>query len=272
MKYERAGNRANKLLKPIGLVLPEARSTKLILGDTPGGSEQKLLATQAADEVSTTATMPPTRDSDADVMDGTVAIRENATMTSGVVQGASMRQQPIPSAPDLFGIFRRFGRKYVNSKDEQASPPGGGVGASTTESRVQPELAEMLAAHPHVLTKQLAVYTQAADDEVRLQERRVRAANAVLCSTESVIAGLEESSKKDVDLLEELKGVASNVQQMYVLAEMTEAVDAAEAHFARMEELTANVVELAAELRIYVATANVRCADHFGHVPVSRRK
>ena len=103
----------------------------------------------------------------------------------------------------------------------------------------------------------------AVDSEVRAQETYLQAANAVLCSSEPIISGLEESSKRDVFLLKELKNVARNVQQVYVLAEMAEAVEAAEVHLRRLEELSANVIDLTAELRTYATNANVRCGKRF---------
>lgn len=240
MKYERAGSRANKLLKPIGLSLPEAKGNGLLLGRAPSGSAGKLLE---ASDASLTANSSPSR------ILGSRRLETTPAVVEPLAKEVSARREARPPAPDPVGVFDRFKRKGVDAQ-------GGGI--SFTERA----LAEMLASQPDVLTKQLSKCIDSIDDEVQFQERGVRAANAVLCSTEPVIAGLEEGLEREAVLLEELKNVTRNVQQMYVLAEMSEAVEAAETYLRRLEVLSANVVELAVYLEAYIGGENARHGDY----------
>lgn len=241
MKYERAGSRANKLLKPIGLSLPEAKRNGLLLGRTPSGSMGKLLE---ASDASLAANSSPSR------ILGSRRLETTPAVVEPLVQEVSARREAMPPAPDPVGVFDRFERKGVDAQ-------GGGVYSSTERA-----LAEMLASQPDVFTKQLSKCIDSIGDEVRLQERGVRAANAVLCSTEPVIAGLEEALEREAVLLEELKNVTRNVQQMYVLAEMSEAVEAAETYLRRLGDLSANVVELAVYLEAYIGGETARHGDY----------
>ncbi|CBJ25588.1 expressed unknown protein [Ectocarpus siliculosus] len=238
VKYERAGSRANKLLKPIGLSLPEAKRNGLLLGRTPSGSAGKRLE---ASDASLAANSSPSR------ILGSRRLETTPAVVEPLVQEVSARREAMTPAPDPVGVFDRFERKGVDAQ-------GGGI--SSTERA----LAEMLASQPDVFTKQLSKCVDSIGNEVQLQERGVRAANAVLCATEPVIAGLEEALEREAVLLEELKNVTRNVQQMYVLAEMSEAVEAAETYLRRLEVLSANVVELAVCLEAYIGGETVRIA------------
>ncbi|CAM9994999.1 unnamed protein product [Ectocarpus sp. 6 AP-2014] len=240
VKYERAGSRANKLLKPIGLSLPEAKRNGLLLGRTPSGSAGKLLE---ASDASLAANSSPSR------ILGSRRLETTPAVVEPLVQEVSARLEAMTPAPDPVGVFDRFERKGVDAQ-------GGGI--SSTERA----LAEMLASQPDVFTKQLSKCVDSIGNEVQLQERGVRAANAVLCATEPVIAGLEEALEREAVLLEELKNVTRNVQQMYVLAEMSEAVEAAETYLRRLEVLSANVVELAVCLEAYIGGETVRHGDY----------
>lgn len=249
VKYERAGSRANKLLRPIGISLPEAQENRLLLGPTPSGSGGNLLEGNDTDGVSST------RIDYSNTLEASPAVGQTsaAEAKDKLMQDASARLEPTPPAPDPVRAVNRFRRKRDNAKWPRISRD-----ATAAESKVDSVLAEMLTSQLHVLTKELLNCVEAVDDEMQLQQRGVKAANAVLCSTEPVFAGLEESLARETVLLEELNNVARNVQQSYVLAEMTEAVEAAKAFLERLEELSAHVVQLASELKAYVATADVR--------------
>lgn len=251
VKYERAGSRANKLLKPIGIALPEAQENRLLLGPSRG-SGSKLL------EASDTSGASGAQIYGASTIKGSPAVGQSTATDAEdkLLREASVRLEPTPPAPDPFRAVRRFRRKGANARGQRTSPD-----ASVAKSKVDPVLAKMLTSQLEVLEQELLNSVQAVDDEMRLRKRGVKAATAVLCSTEPVIAGLEEGLAREVALLEELKNVARNVQQTYVLAEMTEAVEAAKVYLKRMEGLSAHVVELAVELRPYVAAADTRY-DH----------
>ncbi|CAN0569271.1 unnamed protein product, partial [Ectocarpus sp. 12 AP-2014] len=236
VKYERAGSRANKLLKPIGLSLPEAKRNGLLLGRTRSGSAGKLLE---ASDASLAANSSPSR------ILGSRRLETTPAVVEPPVQEVSARREAMPPAPDLVSVFDRFEQKGVDAQ--------GGELSSTERA-----LAEMLASQPDVFTKQLSKCIDSIGDEVQLQERGVRAANAVLCSTEAVITGLDEALERVAVNLEELKNVTRNVQQMYVLAEMSEAVEAAETYLRRLEDLSANVVELAVYLEAYIGGETAR--------------
>ncbi|CAM9124065.1 unnamed protein product [Ectocarpus fasciculatus] len=240
VKYERAGSRANKLLKPIGISLPEAKGNGLLLGRTPNDSAGKLLE---ASDASLASNPSPSR------ILGSRPLETTPAVVEPLAQEVSARREAMPPARDSVGVFDRFKRKDVDAK---------GAEMSSTDRA----LAEMLASQPDVVSKELAKCIDSIDDEVQLQERGVRAANAVLCSTEPVIAGLEEALEGEAVLLEELKNVTRNVQQMYVLAEMSEAVEAAETYLRRLEVLSANVVELAVYMEAYIGGENARHGDY----------
>lgn len=260
VKYERAGSRANKLLKPIGISLPEAKDNSFLLGRTPSGSGTKLLDARDTNGTSIAASSSPALVPGLNIMESSPEVGESTIAESkrNVSREIAARREPIPPAPDPFGVFGSFRRKGADAKGKPNFPNSG-----VAESKFEPALAAMLASQLDVLRKELLNCVEAVDDEVRLQERGVRAANAVLCSTEPVIAGLEESLEREGAVRAELQNVARNVQQVYVLAEMTEAVEAADTYVGRLEELSANVLELAFELEAYVATADVRYGDHF---------
>lgn len=253
IKYERAGSRANKLLKPIGISLPEAQD-RLLLGPTPSGPNGKLLEASGTNRVSSARVV------------GSNTIGRSPAVGQSTAAGAknkllrevSARLEPTPPAPDVFRVVSRSRQNGANAGGQRKSP-----GVSVAESKVDSILAKTLTYQLDVLTNGLLKSVQAVDDEMRLRKRGVKAANAVLCSTEPVIAGLEESLEREVALLQELKNVARDVQQAYVLAEMTEAVEAAETYLEGLEGLSAHVVELAFALRAYVATADIR----YGHPP-----
>lgn len=240
MKYERAGSRANKLLKPIGISLPEGKGNGLLLGRTSNDSAGKLLK---ASDASLASNPSPSR------ILGSRPLETTPAVVEPLAQEVSARREAMPPARDSVGVFDRFKRKDVDAK---------GADMSSTDRA----LAEMLASQPDVVSKELAKCIDSIDDEVQLHERGVRAANAVLCSTEPVIAGLEEALEGEAVLLEELKNVTRNVQQMYVLAEMSEAVEAAETYLRRLEVLSANVVELAVYMEAYIGGENARHGDY----------
>ncbi|CAB1100397.1 unnamed protein product [Ectocarpus sp. CCAP 1310/34] len=249
VKYERAGSRANKLLRPIGLSLPEAKRNGLLLGRTPSGSAGKILE---ASDASLAANPSPSR------ILGSRRLETTPAVVEPPIQEVSARREVMPPLPDLVGVFDRFGRKGVDAR--------GGELSSTERA-----LAEMLASQPDVFTKQLSKCIDSIGDEVQMQERGLRAANAVLCSTEPVIAGLEEALEREAVLLEELKNVTRNVQQTYVLAEMSEAVEAAETYLRRLEDLSANVVELAVYLEAYIGGETARHGEYSSRLNLKSR-
>lgn len=258
MKYERAGSRANKLLKPVGLLLPEAKDNTFLFGRKPDDSSERLLEAPASDEVSKAAALLPTRKPDAGIIGKADTREDSRPIGTGESREASVRREPLPPAPDPFGIFTRFRQTTSSQKDRDLS-------ASVEVATKEPELgtdvalAAILAARPHVLSKELVVCSEYAYNEVRLQEQSKLAAEAMLCSTEPVLVELEENYAKDTTVLEQLRNVTRNVQQLYVLAEMTEAVDEADAQLSRVKELSANVNRLAAEIRVYMPVADHRC-------------
>ncbi|CAM9440548.1 unnamed protein product [Hapterophycus canaliculatus] len=255
VKYERAGSRANKLLRPFGVALPQAKEKGILMGRTPGESEVKLLEAGKPGASATAADSSPTPIPGYSVIESSPAAGEDtpALLKSGLLRDASTRREPMPPAPHPFGASGRFRRDGVKAMDPQNLADTGFSG-----SKVEPARATVLASQVDVLPKELSNRITSVDEEVRLQARGVRAANAVLCSTELIIAGLEKSSEREDVLLEELRNVARSVQQMYVLAEMSEAVEAAERHLGRLRELSANVITLAVELQAYVAAAHAR--------------
>ena len=251
VKYERAGSRSNKLLRPIGISLPEAKDNSLLLGRRPSGTGSNLL--EAGD--ATSASLLPAQISGSKTVKNPLEDEQSTVaQAKGKPSRASTeREEPTPPSPDAFGVFRRFRRNDASTEGNLSTSSAG-----FAESIVDPSVAAMLTSRLDVLSGELLNCIGAVDDEVRLQERGVKAANAVLCSTEPVIAGLEKYLEKESALLDELKNVARSVQQMYVLAEMTEAVEAAETCLGRLEELLAHVLDLALELKRFVAAADIR--------------
>lgn len=203
----------------------------------------------------------PARQSELNIMETLPDVGESTVAESNgrVFREVPARREPMPPVPDPFGVLRRFGRKGPDPKGEPSVSDSG-----VAESTFDPALAAMLASEFTVLKKQLLRCIEAVDDEVQLQERGVKAANAVLCSTEPIIAGLEESLEREEAVCAELQNVARDVQQVYVLAEMTEAVKAAETYIGRLQQVSANVLKLNVELKAYSATGNVRYVDMFG--------
>lgn len=251
VKYERAGSRANKLLRPIGISLPEAQDNRLLFGPPSSGSGDKLL------EANDTNGASSGRISGLNTMEGSPAVGQNTAVVANdkLLREASARLEPMQPPPDPFRAATWFKRKGANAKGHRTSPD-----VRVAESNVDSVLAETLASQLGVLKKELLNCVQAVDDEMRLQKRGMKAAKAVLCSTEPVIAELKGGLAREVALLEELKNVARNVQQTYVLAEMAEAVEAAEAYLKRLELLSPHVAELAFELKAYVAS------KRYGHL------
>ncbi|CAN0139148.1 unnamed protein product [Scytosiphon promiscuus] len=248
VKYERAGSRANKLLRPMGVSLPLAKEKGLLMGRTPSESGVELLKARETNISSKAAGSSPTRILGSSVVESTPSVGEGtpASPKSGLLRDASAWQDAMPPAPHPFGEPGTFRRETANVVETPHS-----AGMKVSGSEVEPALAAVSAAG---LSKRIT----SVDKELRLQGRGVRAAHAVLCSTEPIIAGLAKSSTREEVLLEELRNVARNVQQMYVLAEMSEAVEAAERYLGRLRELSANVTKLAVELQAYVAAAYAR--------------
>lgn len=240
VKYERAGSRTNKLLRPIGVSLPQAKEKGLLMGRTPSESEVMLLEARETNVSSIAADLSPTQ-----ILGPSVSEITPAADKGRLLRDASARREPMPTAPHPFRASGRLRREGAKVMEEQ----------NPSITGVQPSLATMPAS-------QLSKRITSIDEEVRLQARGVRSANAVLCSTEPIIAGLAKSSEREEGLLEELKNVTRDVQQMYVLAEMSEAVEAAERHLGRLGELSANVVRLAIDLQAYVAAAHARYGEH----------
>lgn len=241
----------------MGLLLPEAKDNTFLLGRKPAVSSERLLKAPASDNVSKVAALLPTRVPDAG-MEKAGTPEEARPMETGVLQKASVRREPLPPAPDPFGIFTRFRQTIASPKDKDLSASVE-VEAREIEAGTDATLAAILATRPHVLSKELVACSTCADNELRLQEQSQRAAEAVLCCTEPILADLENTSVNDMEMLEQLRSVTRNVQQLYVLAEMTQAVDAAEAQLARLKELSANVNRLAGEIRVYMPRADHRC-------------
>lgn len=262
VKYERAGSRANKLLKPVGLSLPEAKGSGLLLERESDPVEPKLLEASSTDDTPITANVLPASTAESDMVNSMPEMGVSTTARSGPLKEAVMKQESTPSAQESFDVLNFLRRIFGSPESDQASPRVK-VKADGASSKVELKLAAALTSKSFTSISEVTTCLAAVDSEVLTQENSLQAANAVLCSSEPVIAGLEESSKRDVFLLKELKTVASNVQQVYVLAEMAEAVEAAEMHLRRLEELSANVVDLSAALRTYATKANVRCGKYF---------
>lgn len=228
------------------------------MGSKPNKSIPQALEASGVGLSLNTISGSPSRSPGPNTTERTAALKDTTTAANSGGAEAPVRRDQVPPAPNPFGLFKRFLRKSEVSKSKGYFS-GSEASASEAEPGTEPALAVMLAARPSVLVEELEFSLRAADDEVQFQERSARAAKALLSSTEPVIDGLEEAAKADAFFLEQLKNVANNVQQVYVLAEMTDAVEAAEANLRRVEKMSANVMELAAELRNYTATANVRC-------------
>lgn len=261
VKYERAGNRANKLLKPVGLSLPEAKGSGLLLERGSDPAEPKLLEAPSADDSPIAANRLPTSAAESDIVEGMLEVGVSTTARGGPLKEAVMKQEPTPPAPETFDVLDFFRRKFGTPEGDRVSPGAEGK-ADGAQSKVELKLAAALTSDSYASISEVTTCLASVDSEVLTQESSLQASNAVLCSSEPVIAGLEESSKRDMFLLKELRTVASNVQQVYVLAEMAEAVEAAEVHLRRLEELLANVVDLSAALRTYATKANVRCGKY----------
>lgn len=253
LKYERAGSRANKLLKPVGLLLPEAKDDSLLLGGKPNGSKVKLFEAPTADEAPLSKTKLLARDGERQ-MNGALGVDgKNAIIDKNQdLDGVSVDRGRTPLPVDPFAAFKRFRRKTGEAKTQEYFASSGPV------REVDQNVVTALVARPLVLSRQLVACTKAAENEVRLQNRSIRAADALLCSTEPIIDRLDESMRQDLVFLEELREVARAVQQSYILAEMNETVEAADAHRARMKELSSNVADLAMSLRAYLTVANAR--------------
>ena len=258
VKYERAGNRANKLLKPVVLSLPEAKGSGLLLERGSDSAESKLFEASPADDAPIARSMLPASVTESDIVESMPEVGVSTTAKGGALKEAVIKQEPASPAPEIFDVFDFFRRKFGSLESDRVSP-----GVEVKADGVELKLAAALPSESHASISEVSTCLAAVDSEVRAQETYLQAANAVLCSSEPIISGLEESSKRDVFLLKELKNVARNVQQVYVLAEMAEAVEAAEVHLRRLEELSANVIDLTAELRTYATNANVRCGKRF---------
>lgn len=262
VKYERAGSRANKLLKPVGLSLPEAKGSGLLLERESDPAEPKLLEASSTDDTPITTNVLPASTAESGIVKSMSELGASTTGRGGPLREAVIEQESTPSARESFDVLNFLRRKFGSPESDQVSP-GVKVEADGAPSKVELKLSAALTSKSYASISEVTTCLAAVDSEVHTQEGSLQAANAVLYSSEPVIAGLEESSKRDVFLLKELKTVANNVQQVYVLAEMAEAVEAAEMHLRQLGELSANVVDLSAALRKYATRANVRCGKYF---------
>lgn len=246
MKYERAGSRANKLLKPVGVLLPEAKDDSLLLGGKPYGSNVKLFEAPPADEAPFSKTMLLARDGER-LMRGALGVDEKKEDLDGV----SIDRGSPPLQVNPLAALKRFRRKTDEAK-------AGEYFAGGPVRGFDQDVVIALVARPLVFSDQLVACTKAAENEIGWQNRSIRAANALLCSTEPIIDGLDESLRQNIVFLEELREVARAVQHTYIVAEINETLEAADAHYDRVKELSLNVADLATALRAYLTTANSR--------------
>lgn len=253
LKYERAGSRANKLLKPVGVLLPEAKDDSLLLGGKPNGSNVKLLEASPADEASFSKTMLLARDGER-LMDAALSVDEKSPILdkNEDLDGVSVDRGWTPLQINPLAALKRFRRKTDEAKAEEYFAGAGPV------REFDQDVVIALVARPLVFSEQLAACTKAAENEIGWQNRSIRAADALLCSTEPIIDGLDERMRQNLVFLEELREVARAVQHSYILAEINETVEAADAHHDRVKELSSNVADLAATLKAYLTIANAR--------------
>lgn len=167
-----------------------------------------------------------------------------------------VRQTPRPPTSLSFGMFKWLRR--MPSKQGGKGISGTRTGTKVDRATADGFIPSVLATRPHVLANELSVCVAEAEEELRLQQRSVRAADAVLCSAEPVIGVIEENIATETVILEQLMGVANSIQQVGVLTEMTEAVDAAKIHLDRLEVLAANVRALHFVLTTYIGPASNR--------------
>lgn len=256
MKYERAGSRANKLLKALGISLPEAPDTSLLLGGLQT-SEGNMLEGSLAGNGSAVGGKVATSSAFQDQV-GTVgdAIRGATTPSTGSPRVKAPQRVPTPAAPKPFGSWNIPGQNAHWNNEEENSHLR--VAKVFNGLKYDPTLPAFLAARPQLLRSALSICVGDVEGELATQQRNIRAADAVLCSTETVLIPLGESKTDNFALLEQLRSMVRIVQQEDVLAEMTEAVEAAEAHIVRLEQLESNVEQLYATVRAYIRATSER--------------
>lgn len=256
VKYERAGSRANKLLRPFGLLLPEARDASRLLGG-PDPSREKMLEGSTAENLSTAINPISSSKSYLDNIETPDEAKERRTSPRAEsIDERRERRAPMPPTPDPFGVWKWFSQTAPHREEGDLSPAR--VVPNLDEATPNSKLAAALVGLPHLLAKELSTCLEDGEKDLAMQERSFRAADAVLCCTEPVIIALEEGTAREYVLLDQVKSMARTVQQQYVLAEINEAVEAAEAHIVRLELLATNVMELAASVRTYMGAASER--------------
>lgn len=257
MKYERAGSRTNKLLKPLGLLLPEARDTSLLLGGPDSPRQNLLEGTVAEDSSTDLEAVPKFRSRRGCVEPDDVEERTTWSRTRSLDK-RKKRREPMPSPPDAFGVWKRLWQTARDPGDTRGDLSRLKNAAGVDDVQLDPELLSRIVARPSLLANELSSCLRYGEQDVALQERRTVAANAILNSTEPVIFFVEESRAQEDVLLEQVRSVARTVQQQYVLTEMNEAVEAAEARIVRREHLAMNVMELSSAVHTYLRTAPER--------------
>lgn len=237
VKYERAGSRTNKLLQPIGISLPQPKDTKFILGGNPTLMEEALLEDSVAERV-----IPRTRIlSDRDEIVASAAARTN---------------EVLEDTQSSWAVGKLRGQPEVVLQVSEDAPRGVVVNADRVESN-----ADLFSASPsrsNVLVNELTMCLEEVDRRLQWQQRNVRAAEAVLCSTEPVINSLEDKISRDVITLRQLEKMAKGTQQATIIAELAEARDAAHAHIRRLEVSTSNVRKLQEALIAHVESESAR--------------
>lgn len=167
------------------------------------------------------------------------------------------RGPPMPPPPDPFGAWKRFWQTGPG-REEEGDLPRARVVPNVGGAEPDSKLVAALVARPQLLANELSTCLEDGEQDLVLQARSTRAADAVLCSTELVMVSLKKNTAREYVLLDQVKSMAKTVLQQYVLAEMNEAVEAAEAHVVRLEQLATNVMELSAAVRAYIGAASER--------------
>lgn len=224
VKYEVAGKRANKLLRPIGILLPEGKDERLLLGGSPDVSARGLMG------------------------DGTRTDRSllgaGETVLGNLPGGAAKEMRDAAAATDLL----------TRSSDLENAGGSFSVGA---------EAQGEFASRPDVVVRELDMLLEEVDEELKWQGRNNRAAEALEYSSQPVVEILEGKVASETMLLGQLKSMAGNVLQAGVLGEINEAIDACEASIRRLESMASNMKELYGTSLTFAKYARDRCVAFF---------
>ncbi|CAM9151008.1 unnamed protein product [Discosporangium mesarthrocarpum] len=258
VKYEQAGNRVNKLLKPLGISLVEdTDKSPLLRGDSvasspklESASTREVLAGRRQGGIASAKTIEvevgrgPGSGIEKELVNS-VSMESRANYTDGKTEHKQQREKPRLGnvLSEALGMFSGMGSSAGMVAEEDIESTSG-VGQEEHLAVDAADMAWGLSARPGALAQELTSSLWAVEEEQRMQAESVSAAAEVVLAIKPLLEELRANCTREEIVVDQLKAMPEVVTESTTLAELNQAVTDVVEQLLGLETTIANLVAL----------------------------